>query len=133
VNGVVVDTSALVAIVLGEPDAEVFGSVLKQAAPIAVSVVSIVEATMVVESRGGLDATRDLTLLLDSIRVIKAHVDTEQLNLAVGAWRRFGKGRHPAALNFGDCFSYALASARNAPLLFKGHDFDQTDVASAIA
>ncbi len=131
-TGLVADTSALVAIVLGEVDAERFAATLKDAASIAVSVVSVVEATMVVEARSGLDATRDLSLLLDSIDASKVAVDTEQMNLAVAAWRRFGKGRHPAALNFGDCFSYALATARGEPLLFKGRDFAQTDIVSAL-
>ncbi len=131
-NGLVIDTSALVAIILGEVDAERFAAVLKEAAPIAVSVVSVVETTMVVEARSGPDATRDLTLLLDSIDASRVAVDTEQMNLAVAAWRRFGKGRHPAALNFGDCFSYALASVRGEPLLFKGRDFGQTDIISVL-
>lgn len=131
-SGLVVDTSALVAIILGEVDAERFALVLKGAVPIAVSVVSVVEATIVVEARSGPDATRDLVLLLDSIDAVRVDVDREQMDLAVGAWRRFGKGRHPAALNFGDCFSYALAAARAEPLLFKGRDFSQTDVASVL-
>ena len=128
----VVDTSALVAIVLGELDAERFAAVLNDAVSIAVSVVSVVEATMVVEARSGPDATRDLSLLLDAIDATKVAVDTQQMNLAVEAWRRFGKGRHPAALNFGDCFSYALATARDESLLFKGRDFGQSVVTSVL-
>ena len=128
----IVDSSALVAIVVGEPDAE---SLLERLttgpAPARVSAVGLVEATIVVEARQGPDATRDLRLLLSGAGVEVVPVTEEQAALAIGAWRRFGKGRHPAGLKLGDCFAYAAARACCEPLLFKGGDFAQTDVPAA--
>lgn len=92
---------------------------------------SLVEATIVVDARQGADAVRDLELLVDAAVDIVA-VDVELARIAVAAWGRFGTGRHPAALNFGDCFSYAVARLAGAPLLYKGEDFAQTDVAAAL-
>lgn len=84
-----------------------------------------------VEARQGPDAARDLELLVDGAIEEVAVVDRELAQAAVAAWRRFGKGRHPAGLNYGGCFSYALAHLRSAPLLFKGEDFSQTDLTDA--
>ena len=124
------DTSALIAVVLGEPDAERFLAAL-EAAPVIVSAVSFAEASIVAEARQGPDAQRDLELLIAGVvsRVVPA--DDAHARAATAAWRRFGKGRHPAALNFGDCFSYATAALANVPLLFKGSDFSQTDLRAA--
>ena len=83
---------------------------------------------MILESRFGADGVRDLDLLIAKANVIQAPVDEEQAQLARRAFQKYGKGRHPAGLNFGDCFSYALAKALDLPLLFKGNDFSQTDV-----
>lgn len=127
---IAVDTSALVAIVLGEPDAEGLARIL-QTDTVAVTAAALFEASMVVESRHGPDGARDLRSLLGELRVQVVAVDEEMAQAAHQAWRRFGKGRHPAGLNFGDCFSYALAKTWDVPLLFKGDDFTQTDVASA--
>ncbi len=127
-NEIVVDTSALVSIVLGEPDAGALVEALRRHRGCAVSAASVVEAAIVVEARQGPDAARDLDLLLDAVDAQVVPVDLPQVGLAVEAWRRFGKGRHPAGLNYGDCFSYALARSREAALLFKGDDFRQTDV-----
>lgn len=127
------DTSALVAIIFGEPDAEVILSVLlANAGNLQLSAANLVEAGIVVEAKQGPEAGNDLRILLDRLGVGISRVDAEQAQLALAAWRRFGKGRHPAGLNFGDCFAYALAKVANAPLLFKGLDFLQTDVASAL-
>lgn len=129
----VVDTSALVAIVLGEPDAERYlTALLSSRDGIQLSAVTAVEAAIVVESRQGADATRDLELLLSQLDARVADCDADQVAAALNGWRRFGKGRHPAALNLGDCFSYALARTVNEELLFKGDDFDQTDVRPAL-
>jgi ribonuclease VapC len=129
---IVIDTSALAAVVFGEDDAETFAErMLTEAGDTIVSAATLVEARIVVEARQGQDAVRDLVDLLDGVGAHVVAFDADQAALAVEAWRRFGKGRHPAALNFGDCFSYALAKARGAPLLFKGEDFAQTDIASA--
>lgn len=127
---IAVDSSSLVAVVLGERDAERHLERL-QRGPAQLSSVSLVEATIVVEARQGADAARDLEFLVDATVDIVA-VDLEHARAALAAWRRFGKGRHPAALNFGDCFSYALARLADLPLLYKGDDFAQTDVAAAL-
>lgn len=129
----VVDTSALAAIILGEEDAEALLSALLHTGEVVrVSAATLVEATMVVEARHGPDATGDLDLLLAKVDAEITSVDPDQGRLAVAAWRRFGKGRHPAALNLGDCFSYALARSAGEALLFNGRDFAQTDIGSAL-
>lgn len=128
-----VDTSALAAIILGEPDAERhLDAMLHAAADLSTSAVSRVEVAIVVEARQGPAAAEDLRVLLDRLTVETVPVDAEQTTLAVAAWRRFGKGRNPAGLNVGDCFSYALARSLEAPLLFKGADFEQTDIRSVL-
>ena len=128
---IVADSSALVAVVLGEPDAEVFRDVLG-AGVIALSAASLTETRMVVESRAGMDATRDLDLLVADAEIDVVAYDSVQTTVAHAAWRRFGKGRHPASLNLGDCMAYATARLAGAPLLFKGDDFAQTDIVSAL-
>jgi ribonuclease VapC len=128
----VVDSSALVAVVLGEPEAERFAAKLfPTTTPVQVSAVSVVETSIVLEARQGPDATRDLGLLLTGIGAEIVPVTAAQAELAFTAWKRFGKGRHPAGLNLGDCFSYALAKSLGQALLFKGDDFQQTDLTSA--
>jgi ribonuclease VapC len=130
---VVVDTSAVTAVVFGEPDAEIFLSVmLANAGDLQMSAGTAVEVGIVVEARQGAEATKDLGMLVDRLGMAIVPVDRVQVEAAVAAWRRFGKGRHPAGLNLGDCFSYALAKLTAAPLLFKGRDFGQTDIASAL-
>lgn len=124
------DTSALIAVVLGEADAERFLAKLQDEA-VAFSAVSLTEASIVCEARQGPDAGRDLELLVAAVIDRIVPVDDAHARAAAGAWRRFGKGRHPAALNFGDCFAYATASLANLPLLFKGNDFSQTDLRAA--
>ncbi|HEY2191868.1 MAG TPA: type II toxin-antitoxin system VapC family toxin [Actinomycetospora sp.] len=128
----IVETSAVVAVVLGEPDAERFVEALTVPALRLISAANLVEAGIVVEARQGPDAARDLAYLLEEVAIDVEPVDAAQARLAVDAWRRFGKGRHPAGLNLGDCFAYALARHRGEPLLFKGNDFTQTDVASVL-
>jgi ribonuclease VapC len=130
---IVVDASALVAIVLGEPDAPAYAAVLVgHAGDAAVSAATYVEASIIVRSRQGPEAAADLDRLLATTSVEIAPIDERHAAIAVAAWERFGKGRHEAALNFGDCFSYALAKERGAALLFKGDDFARTDIASAM-
>lgn len=129
----VIDTSGLTAVVFGEPDAEMFLSVmLANAGDLQMSAGTAVEVGIVVEARHGPEATKDLEILVDRLGIAIVPVDRVQAESAVAAWRRFGKGRHPANLNLGDCFSYALAKLTAAPLLFKGADFAQTDIASAL-
>ena len=86
---------------------------------------------MVAESRGGAVAADNLDTLLESAGIEPVPVTVEQMKAARQAWRRFGRGNDPAALNFGDCFAYALARVTGEPLLFKGEDFSQTDIAAA--
>jgi len=124
------DTSALIAVVLGEPDAERFLAALRSDA-VSISAVSLAEAAIVAEARQGADAVRDLELLVAGVVDRVVAVDEAHARAAAGAWRRFGRGRHPASLNFGDCFAYATASLANVPLLFKGDDFRQTDLRAA--
>ena len=96
------------------------------------SAATFVETSMVVESRFGPDGLRVLDLFISKAGIGLVPVDTDQAYIARQAFQKFGKGRHPAALNFGDCFSYALAKSLGMPLLFKGNDFALTDIASAL-
>lgn len=127
---IAVDTSALVAIVLGEPELERFSAIIGRE-PSVTSAAAVMEAAMVLESRQGADAVQELRTALQQAEVEIHPVDEELAWAAHAAWRRFGKGRHPAGLDYGDCFSYALAKTLGVPLLFKGTDFAQTDVAIA--
>lgn len=126
------DTSAISAVIFGEPEAEAFlAAMTRHAGELVMSAATAVEVGIVVEAKQGPEATRDLHDLLAALRVAIRPMDEEQARIAVAAWRRFGRGRHPAGLNFGDCCTYALAKADGAALLFKGNDFSQTDVISA--
>lgn len=128
----VVDSSALVAILLGEPDGERFVRAISEDGRALVSTATLVETTIVAETRKGETAGRELDLFLHRAGVAVVAVDAVQADEARRAWRRFGKGRHPAQLNFGDCFSYALAISAGEPLLYKGGDFARTDVIPAL-
>ena len=124
----VLDPSAVLAILQNEPQRRKFNEAIEAADTRSLSTASFVECSMIVESRYGADGVRDLDLFLAKAQVSLVAVDEEQANLARRAFQKFGKGRHPAGLNFGDCFSYALSRALDLPLLFKGNDFSQTDV-----
>lgn len=124
----VIDTSALVAILQNEPERRDFTSAIEEAESRVMSVASFVETSMVIESRYGADGRRDLDLLISKARIEFASVDADQAHTAREAFRRYGKGRHSARLNFGDCFAYALAKALDEPLLCKGSDFMLTDI-----
>jgi ribonuclease VapC len=128
---VVVDTSALVAILFDEPEADRFRSLLGEADDVLISAATLVETSIVMQSRTGDGGILDLDDLLDAASVRCVAVDQVQARLAREAFARFGKGRHSAGLNLGDCFAYALARAKGRPLLFKGRDFAQTDVMAA--
>ena len=127
----IIDTSAVLAVLFGEPDAGRYEEAIAAAWPRRMSVVALLEAAMVVESRGGAAAGQELDTLLERSEIELAPVTPEHANAARRAWRRFGKGNHPAALNFGDCFAYALAKTAGEPLLFKGEDFSRTDIEAA--
>ena len=105
----VVDTSAIIAILLQEPDAERFSRALAEAQSRLVSAATLLEASMVIETRKGPEGGRDLDLLIYRAQIEIVPLDQEQAEVARAAWRRFGKGRHPAGLNYGDCLAYALA------------------------
>ncbi len=124
----VIDTSAFLAIFLGEPERKQFMGEITQAKTRRVSAASALEAGIVLEARRGEAAGREFDLFLRLAKVEVVSVDAEQIEIARTAWRKFGKGRHPAALNFGDCFAYALAKTLGEPLLAKGNDFTQTDI-----
>ena len=126
----VIDTSAIVAILAGEPEQVSFIHAIEQAEVRLLSAASWVEASIVIESRYGPAGLHQLDRLLAQAGFETVDVHAEQARIAREAFRRYGKRRNPAALNFGDCFAYALAVARGEPLLFKGNDFSQTDVAA---
>jgi len=128
----IIDTSALLAVLQREPEREAFLACIETAAIRVISAASAIETSMVVLSRSGEDGLRILEALLRDLRIEQAPVTAEHVSFAVDAFRRFGKGRHPASLNFGDCFSYALAKATSESLLFKGDDFSQTDIKRAV-
>lgn len=125
--------SALAALPLGEPGWQHIQARLEESQPWHISVVTLVEASMAIEARLGAAGKVQLDSLLLRIGADVRPVDAATAHIALDGWRRYGRGRHPARLNFGDCFSYALATELDAPLLFVGDDFSQTDVVSALA
>jgi ribonuclease VapC len=124
----VIDASGLLAILLDEPERRAFNEAIEAADARAMSVATLVELSIVLESRFGAEGLRDLDLFVVRAGIELVPVDLEQAHEARRAFSRFGRGRHPAGLNYGDCFAYALARVRGEPLLFKGEDFSQTDV-----
>ena len=125
---IVIDTSALVAIIRLEPEAEQFVQRMKTARARYLSASSYLEVFMVLAGASANPSPQDLDFLLFQAGIQVVPFDDVQARLASEAFRRFGKGRHAAKLNYGDCFAYALAKVKGAPLLFKGDDFSQTDV-----
>ncbi|WP_428338394.1 type II toxin-antitoxin system VapC family toxin [Mycobacterium sp.] len=129
----VIDTSALVAMLNDEPEAERF-EVAVEADPVRLmSTASYLETAIVIESRYGEPGGRELDLWLHRTAVDLVGVDADQANAARVAHRMYGKGRHRSGLNYGDCFSYALAKVSGQPLLFKGDDFGRTDIGVVFA
>jgi len=129
----VVDTSALIAVLLAEPGHESLLTLLAEADDPLISAATLVEASIVMQAKTGEQGVVDLDELLGLSAVRCVAVDRAQAYLAREAFARYGKGRAPAGLNYGDCFAYALAKAAGSPLLFKGSDFAQTDLASALS
>lgn len=127
----IVDTSALVAILYGEPEAEAFTRLIHDAAISRISVANQLELSIVIEKQLGPDGTRQADVFLRRAGMRIEPVTVEQGHLARQAFLDFGKGRHRAGLNFGDCFAYALAKDFDEPLLFKGKDFPETDIRPA--
>ena len=129
----VVDPSALMALLLQESEAEDILGAAFEASVVFLSSGSRLELTLVAESRRHGVEDAEINALLRILAVEVVPFDQQQLHWALVGWRRYGKGRHPAALNFGDCFSYGLAKALDAPLLCRGNDFSATDVTLALA
>jgi ribonuclease VapC len=125
----VIDTSALAAIFFGEAERQKFLAAITAAGSRLVSAATVLETGIVLEARQGEAAGREFDLFVVRANLQIVPVDAEQADLARSAWRKYGKGRHAAGLNFGDCFSYALAKASGEPLLAKGADFARTDLA----
>ena len=129
--GVILDSSVLIAILLDEPEADAFIQTV-ETVPCSLSTFTLFEASTVLLGRSGSDLVAKLDQLIARAKVEVVAYDREHAELSRTAYQRFGKGYHPAALNLGDCVSYALAKSLDAPLLFKGGDFALTDIRSAI-
>lgn len=128
----IIDTSAVLAILFDEDDAARFADAIAGADRRAMSAASFLEAGVVIDNQLGPAAGRQLDALLARAQIEIAPVTREQAEIARQAYLDFGKGHHPARLNFGDCLAYALAKTADRPLLYKGNDFSQTDIASAL-
>jgi ribonuclease VapC len=126
------DSSAVLAILFGEPGYEVFRDAIKSAASCSISAATFVEISIVAESRAGDTGIRQREALFRTARIAVQAVTEEQAYVASQAFSTFGKGRHQANLNFGDCFSYALAKVMGEPLLFKRDEFRRTDIEPAL-
>jgi ribonuclease VapC len=124
----VIDSSAVLAILLQEPEAELMAAAISDDAVRLMSTVSLLETAIVIEVRKGPPGGRELDLMLHRARIEIVSFNSEQAEIARDAWLRFGRSRHPAALDMGDCCSYALSRSSGEPLLFKGTDFARTDV-----
>jgi len=128
----ILDTSALAAIFFGEPEAALYTQLIHGADRCLISAANFVEISMVIEGQIGPDAGRQCDAFFRRAGIAIEPVTVEQAHLARQAFLDFGKGRHPAKLNVGDCFAYALAKVTGEPLLFKGKDFLKTDVKAAV-
>ena len=124
----VIDTSAVTAVLLHEPECDVMIRQMTDAPRVLISSGTLLESAIVIEARRGEAGGRELDLFLHRLDAVTVEVDEEQVEAARAAWRRFGKGRHPAGLNYGDLFAYALSRVSGEPLLYTGDDFSRTDV-----
>jgi ribonuclease VapC len=129
----VVDTSAVIAILFGEPETTSFVQALADDPKKTISAFNALESSIVIEAKKGEAGGRELDLLLHRARIEIISLNGDQVELALTAWRKYGKGNHPASLNIGDCCAYALAKYSGEPLLFKGKDFSQTDIQPVIS
>ena len=127
----VIDTSALLAVFLAEAEREHFLDLITQAEACHISAANVLETGIVLDARRGEAAGREFDLFLHQAGFEVVPADAEQIEIARVAWRKYGRGHHPAGLNFGDCFAYALAKVLDEPLLFKGDDFSHTDLTPA--
>lgn len=128
----IVDTSAIIALLREEPEAPSLGRALSRALRPRISAANWLEAALVAEGRDQEDGAARFDRVMSASGIEVVGVTPDIARRAREAWRRFGKGRHPAGLNFGDCFSYALAAELDEPLLFKGEDFAKTDIKAAL-
>ena len=128
----ILDTSALAAILFGEPEAARYTQLIHDTDRCLISAANFVELAIVIEGQVGPDAGRQCDVFLRRAGILIEPVTVEQAHLARQAFLDFGKGRHAAGLNFGDCFAYALAKVSGEPLLFKGQDFSKTDIKAAV-
>ena len=124
----VIDSSVLVAVLFGEPQADSLVEAIAEAQPRLMSAANLLEAAIVVDNQLGPAAGRQLDRFVEQARIEVEPITEQQVRIARQAYLDFGRGNHPAKLNFGDCFAYALAKASGEPLLFKGDDFEQTDI-----
>lgn len=124
----VIDTSAIVAVLADEPGRRALTEAIEEDPMRLLSAANLLETALVVEARWGEPGGRELDLLLHRASVDTVAVTADHVQIARRAWRRYGKGRDPAGLNFGDCFAYALAASSGEPLLFVGNDFGKTDI-----
>jgi ribonuclease VapC len=131
-NSIAVDSSALIAIVLDEPEGSKMLAALTTCDLVFLSTATWLETQIVVNVRAP-QRVATLLAIIDALAYEFVTVDAAQIEIAITAFLKYGEERHAAALNFGDCFSYAMAKSLNLPLLFKGNDFSQTDIASAIS
>lgn len=131
---IALDTSTLVAIVAEEPDADIFKDAMGRADGLLIGVPTVLELRMVLAGRVGPErADAMIDAVLGDAIIRRVDFDQKHLAAAIRAFDRYGKGRHPASLNFGDCMAYAVARVAGCPLLYKGEDFVQTDIRSALA
>jgi len=128
---VIVDTSAIIAILFNEEDAQTYAEAITQAESCRMSAATFVETAIVVEAQTKNNGGRQLDAFIRRAAIAIEPVTEEQAHIARQAFIDFGKGRHPAGLNYGDCFSYALSKTTREPLLFKGKDFAKTDLIAA--
>ena len=124
----VIDTSAIIAVLLNEANAARITQAIETGSPRLFSAANLLEASIVVDNRKGEAGGRELDIPIYRAEIEIVPVDQSQAEIARIVWRRFGRGRHPAALNYGDCFAYALAKSRRLPLLYLGNDFSPTDI-----
>ena len=129
---IAVDSSALLAILLQEPDAETFAEQLWTHGDVLFSAAGYLETGIVLDSRSGPAVSASLDALIDEVGMVVSPVDLQQARVAREAYRTYGRRNHPASLNLGDCFAYALAKVTRRPLLYKGDDFSKTDLVSVL-
>jgi ribonuclease VapC len=129
---VIIDSSAVLAILFAEPDAEIYARAIAEADVCHISAVNYVEVSIVVETQTRDEGVRHFNAFFQRAAISIDSASVEQAHAARQAYSEFGKGRHPAGLNLGDCFAYALAKTTGEPLLFKGNDFSKTDIPAAV-